>query len=82
MFSFGYQSPSIYLALESLFKIDISQSKKENNSCYAQVWWQNELVGESIYDCPELSNVGLYVAGPYGGAVVDGQVRNFSLTKK
>lgn len=77
--------PTIFLTqrLFIIFKIDITQTKGENNLCVYKGWWQNELVVEGSYSCKKHeSGINLYVAGRYDGKVVDGQVRNFSYTKK
>jgi len=64
------------------YKIDIKQTKGENNSCSAIGYWQNEPVTEHSINCLEFeSGVNLYVAGKYQ-AYVNGQIRNFSYTKK
>jgi len=64
------------------YKIDIKQTKEENNSCKAIGYWQNEPVTECIFTCLEFeSGVNLYVAGKYGN-FINGQIRNFSYTKK
>ena len=63
-----------------IFKIDIKQTKEENNLCSIKGWWQHELVAEHSYSCSSTfeSNFTLYVAGK----VLDGQVKNFSYTEK
>ena len=67
--------------LRSLFQIDITQSKGVNNKCNAKGFWQNELVAEQNFDCPNnISGLGLYIAGGY--TPFNGQVRNFSYIKK
>lgn len=71
-----------YLIQTLKIKIDIIQSKRDN-SCYAEVRWQNELVVEANYSCPIYDNdLNLYIAAYYYGRVIDGQVRNFSYVKK
>ena len=72
------------IIIRLLFKIQITQIKKENNSCLIKGWWQDELVAEYTYSCSKSfeSEFNLYIAGQYSGNVVNGQVRNFSYTKK
>ena len=66
-----------------LFQIDFKQRKGEDNLCYAQVWWQNQLVVEVNFKCLTYeSGVGLYISGNYFGLVIDGQVQNFSYVQK
>ena len=65
----------------TLFKLEIIQKKGNGNQCNAKALWQDELVAEKSYDCPNYdSDIGLYIAGEYG--TVNGQVRNFSYIKK
>ena len=65
---------------ENLFQIHIKQSKGQNNSCTAEGRWENELVTEHSFSC-KTSGLKLYIAGTYGGNVLNGQVRNFSYAK-
>ena len=66
-----------------LVQIDFKQRKGEDNLCYGQGRWQNQLVAEVNFKCLTYdSGVGLYIAGNYFGLVFDGQVRNFAYVQK
>ena len=62
----------------------MSHSKGEDNRCNIKGWWQDELVvesnGSSCWDYEP--SWGLYIAGTYGGYIMNGEVRNFSYTQK
>ena len=63
------------------YKVNLTQTKEENNSCTSKAWWQGELVLNKNVDCQTNdNNMKLYISG--NDVNVDGQVKNFSYVKK
>ena len=75
---------SIFDRLNShnLLKIDVIQTKGENNTCNGKVWWQNEhILDVNLASQDYKSGLNLYCAGDYH-TLVNGHVRNLTYTKK